>query len=511
VRRLRLPIDLMICAAILMGPSGCGAGGGSASGSGTAPGGAAITALPTAALTAGDVRNLIAGAVTQAVHDGQPEVIAVVDREGNVLGVFAMTNAPALSPDGDPINALINGGQSSTIQIAIEKARTAAFLSSDQNAFSTRTALEITQSHFPPGVVNAPPGPLFGLQYSSLPCGKAQPNGNGLTGALGGIPVYVGGALAGGIGADATGGEEDEVVALAGADGGYVAPASIVASNVLLDGIRLDWIGGRTPGALSPIPFGVLPGMMAPAYPLRAAPPVSFPQATLAGVPGELRFPIVDSPMAGGLTAGEVTTIVTQALAIEKTTRSALRLPIELPVRMQVGVTDLQGNILGVFRTNDATMFSLDIVVQKGLTVTAFSDPAQLLAQQLDQTVGAPAGLAITTRTTDFLAQPFYPPGIDGTAPGPLYQIQQQLYARNPTACLPSGDGLTVFPGSVPLFKNGALVGGLGVSGDGVDQDDYVTYFAAQGFLPPPGRWASTITYRGTPLPFLKFPRQPNL
>lgn len=511
MRRLRLPIDLMICAAILMGPSGCGAGGGSASGSGTAPGGAAITALPTAALTAGDVRNLIAGAVTQAVHDGQPEVIAVVDREGNVLGVFAMTNAPALSPDGDPINALINGGQSSTIQIAIEKARTAAFLSSDQNAFSTRTALEITQSHFPPGVVNAPPGPLFGLQYSSLPCGKAQPNGNGLTGALGGIPVYVGGALAGGIGADATGGEEDEVVALAGADGGYVAPASIVASNVLLDGIRLDWIGGRTPGALSPIPFGVLPGMMAPAYPLRAAPPVSFPQATLAGVPGELRFPIVDSPMAGGLTAGEVTTIVTQALAIEKTTRSALRLPIELPVRMQVGVTDLQGNILGVFRTNDATMFSLDIVVQKGLTVTAFSDPAQLLAQQLDQTVGAPAGLAITTRTTDFLAQPFYPPGIDGTAPGPLYQIQQQLYARNPTACLPSGDGLTVFPGSVPLFKNGALVGGLGVSGDGVDQDDYVTYFAAQGFLPPPGRWASTITYRGTPLPFLKFPRQPNL
>lgn len=511
MRKLRLPIDLMIYAALLLGPSGCGAGGGSAAGNGTPPGAAVITPLPTALLTAGDVRNLIAGAVTQAVGDGQPEVIAVVDREGSVLGVFAMTNAPAVSPDGDPINALINGGQSSTIQIAIEKARTAAFLSSDQNAFSTRTALEITQPHFPPGVVNSPPGPLFGLQYSSLPCSKAQPNGNGLTGALGGIPVYVSGALAGGIGADATGGEEDEVVALAGSDAGYAAPASIVASNVLLDGIRLDWIGGRTPGALSPLAFGALPGTIAPAYPVQAAPPVSFPQATLAGVPGELRFPIVSSPMTGGLTAGDVTTIVTQALEIEKTTRSALRLPIDLPVRMQVGVTDLQGNILGLFRTNDATMFSLDIVVQKDLTVTAFSDPAQLLAQQLEQTLGAPPGLAITTRTTGFLAQPFYPPGIDGTAPGPLYQIQQQLYAHNPTACLPSGDGLTMFPGSVPLFKNGALVGALGVSGDGVDQDDYVTYFAAQGFLPPPSRWASTITYRGTPLPFLKFPRQPNL
>jgi uncharacterized protein GlcG (DUF336 family) len=35
---------------------------------------------------------------------------------------------------------------------------------------------------------------------------------------------------------------------------------------------------------------------------------------------------------------------------------------------------------------------------------------------------------------------------------------------------------MQIFPGSVPLYKNGVLVGGIGVSGDGVDQDDLVSY-----------------------------------
>jgi len=37
---------------------------------------------------------------------------------------------------------------------------------------------------------------------SSLPCGDVQKNGSGLTGALGGIPLYMNGAIAGGIGVD---------------------------------------------------------------------------------------------------------------------------------------------------------------------------------------------------------------------------------------------------------------------------------------------------------------------
>ena len=99
--------------------------------------------------------------------------------------------------------------------------------------------------------------------------------------------------------------------------------------------------------------------------------------------------------------------------------------------------------------------------------------------------------IAFTTRTIGFLAQPFYPPGIDGTSPGPLLHLQGNLFKMKPTApCIPNGvtngDGITAFPGSTPLYKSGILVGGLGISGDGVDQDDYVTNAGAAGYLPGP-------------------------
>ena len=51
---------------------------------------------------------------------------------------------------------------------AFQKQGTAAFLSSDQNAFTSRTAGFIIQQHFPPGVFNTPTGPLVGVGLSSL-------------------------------------------------------------------------------------------------------------------------------------------------------------------------------------------------------------------------------------------------------------------------------------------------------------------------------------------------------
>jgi uncharacterized protein GlcG (DUF336 family) len=39
----------------------------------------------------------------------------------------------------------------------------------------------------------------------------------------------------------------------------------------------------------------------------------------------------------------------------------------------------------------------------------------------------------------------------------------------------------------VALYKNGQLVAGVGVSGDGVDQDEAVAFAGAAGFLPGPG------------------------
>jgi hypothetical protein len=72
-------------------------------------------------------------------------------------------------------------------------------------------------------------------------------------------------------------------------------------------------------------------------------------------------------------------------------------------------------------------------------------------------------------------------------------------------------NGLQIFAGSVPLFKNGLLVGAVGVSGDGIDQDDLVAAAGSTGFEAPPERRSDQVTVRGVPLPFVKFPRNPEL
>lgn len=45
-------------------------------------------------------------------------------------------------------------------------------------------------------------------------------------------------------------------------------------------------------------------------------------------------------------------------------------------------------------------------------------------------------------------------------------------------------NGIITFPGGVPLYSDGELVGGVGVSGDAVDQDEAVAFAAAKGFEP---------------------------
>src|SRR6266446_8322001 len=96
-----------------------------------------------AQLTAVDVQTIIDHAVTRAVEVSPNSVIAVTDREGYVLGIWNVA-----------------GGEPTPTQIAsaVSKAGTAAFLSSNQNAFSSRTAGFIIQQHFPPGVRNTATG-----------------------------------------------------------------------------------------------------------------------------------------------------------------------------------------------------------------------------------------------------------------------------------------------------------------------------------------------------------------
>ena len=68
---------------------------------------------------------------------------------------------------------------------AIAKAITGAYLSSGGNAFSTRTASMIVQEHFPPSAAarGLESGPLFGVQFSQLPCSDLAARFNGNVGA----------------------------------------------------------------------------------------------------------------------------------------------------------------------------------------------------------------------------------------------------------------------------------------------------------------------------------------
>jgi hypothetical protein len=55
------------------------------------------------------------------------------------------------------------------------------------------------------------------------------------------------------------------------------------------------------------------------------------------------------------------------------------------------------------------------------------------------------------------------------------------------------------------------LVGAIGVSGDGIDQDDIVAASGCRDFPAPQAIRADRFTYRGARLPYAKFPRNPAL
>jgi hypothetical protein len=134
---------------------------------------------------------------------------------------------------------------------------------------------------------------------------------------------------------------------------------------------------------------------------------------------------------------------------------------------------------------------------------------------------------AYSCRTVGFLAQSLYPPGISGTQPGIFFGLQERFSIITPTAFVATNpvsgavfttstsvnpnlpNGITIFPGGFPLYRNGILVGAIGASGDGIDQDDLVAASGASVFLPPVPIRADQTQYRGARLPFAKFPRNP--
>jgi hypothetical protein len=129
----------------------------------------------------------------------------------------------------------------------------------------------------------------------------------------------------------------------------------------------------------------------------------------------------------------------------------------------------------------------------------------------------------MSVRCVGFLAQCNYPPGMDGNLQGPFNGQQEMFSGLLGNHCHPAGitrnasfqpnhalpNGITIFPGAFGLYRNGVLVGAIGVSGDGVDQDDLVAAAGCHDFLAPSAIRSDHFLYRGTRLPYAKFPRDP--
>lgn len=513
----------------------------------------AITPAQPPMLTVQDVQALMTQAVDVAEQMNEKINVAVMDREGNVLGVFRMNGTRSAGPASE---ALLG---------EIAKARTAAYLSSNQHGFTTLTACYITRAHFPPRANNTVAGPLFGVPFSQIATSDIQPNGGplpplgppqpnprnipGLTSISGGVPIFKNGALAGGLGISGgsdtfvanppnppvasnllnnmfiycEGVSRDEVIAL-GAVRGYEVPNDKRGDTIFLDGIQLLYANTSAPNFNFRLTWDSLAtrGTVDPNFPIQATLPAKMPMEGEVIMDASHDFRMKDGAL---LTAAEVRQIITQAVTRAGRTRAAIRRPIGSPARVFVAVSDLDGTILGIWRMADATMFSMDVAAQKARSAVAFSNPNDAMGMQMRTLLGVPAGapLAVSTRAVGFLSQRYYPPGIDQGAPpqtlpyesGPFYQnvdgvfdftMQQTMQNRAPFQ-----NGLQVFPGGIPLYKNGQLAGGIGVSGDGVDQDDYIAAGGTIGFEAPASIRTDQYSYKNVKLPYIKFPRQPEL
>ena len=177
------------------------------------------------------------------------------------------------------------------------------------------------------------------------------------------------------------------------------------------------------------------------------------------------------------------------------------------------------------------------MAVAKARNLAYYNNPAEL--QPIDQAPGVPAGVAFTSRTFRYLSLPRFPEGIDGAPAGPFSILNdggtsaitggqvgprlantdfvsvQGYSAFHPAANFrdPSNianqNGVVFFPGASAVYAGQTLLGGLGVSGDGVDQDDVTTSQAILGYDPLESIRADNFRVFGIRIPYRKFNRNP--
>ncbi|MEO5926755.1 MAG: heme-binding protein [Bryobacteraceae bacterium] len=460
-----------------------------------------LAASAFAQLTNEDVRRVVEA--TAKAIDSNSMVIAVTDRQGDILAVFRKPDAPATATGNF-------GKQVDANELAVGLARTAGFFSNAQAPLSSRTVRYISGVHFPPGILYTGNAALYGIENTNRGCiigadyaeGRTVPPARSIDGLStglgiitgkadlfdsdpsavnpGGVPLYKNGQVVGGVGVVGVAPDLAEYAAFMGAAGAGLLPTDIPAPGVVfIDGIALPFVDNTT------APGGIGLGALTGSYVVE---PLDSPGPAPEG---DLVIPRAGS----ALTSQEVRRIIDRAIDSANQTRAVIRLPLGSRARMVIAVADLDGTILALHRMEDATFFSIDVALAKSRNVITFSRNLP----------GVPPGTAVTNRTIGFGAQPFFPPGLDFTEPGPFFDIYKHD-VENPCE---GGNGVVFFPGALPLYRNGVLVGGLGVSGDGVEQDDFVSAAGALGFEPPKNIRADRVQIDGVRLPYLKFPRNP--
>jgi uncharacterized protein GlcG (DUF336 family) len=556
---------------------------------------------PAQLLTADDVRAVLTVAASALAND--TFAAAVVDRTGNILGVYSRPAADERSPD-----------------IAVTLARTGAMFANDQAPLSSRTVRFISGTHYPPGVKNTPNAALYGVENinrgckvdvqddavfnqpfprpksiagvfgegaggSPLPCEPADTRGCARGGPMldehgdplgsvgittgkadvfdtgqdrlgavpvnpGGMPIYRGGKVVGGVGVAGVAPDFAEyaaTLAAAGAGRGLDFSEPLGAPGaVFVDGLRLPFFGTCTSipcvrQRLKTRPAGSAPGSISQGtFVVQPRDGLQAPENYVLGPRG--------STVPGGLTIDEVRAIVDHSVAVSLRTRAMIRLPINQPARMTISIADETGTILALYRIPDGTVFSADVAMTKARNAYYFStrdgyEVLRAIAQnnpydRYTWTPEPPAGKgwAITARTISYAGQPLFPPGVDldeqlesqggAVQRGPWFDLY--VYdSKHPCTEGPgqtrggnrgylNQSGIVWFPGSVPLYRGDRVIGGLGVSGDGVEQDDYVSLVGSEGFHPPDALRVDNSVMadskgREVRLPYLKLPRNPEI
>lgn len=112
----------------------------------------------------------------------------------------------------------------------------------------------------------------------------------------------------------------------------------------------------------------------------------------------------------------------------------------EMGLPMCIAIMDSHAYLVAFVRTGDTTLDSIQIAIDKAYTS---------------------ALIRIETRTLGKQCQP----------EKPLYGFQNNLGGR-----------LVIFPGGLPIFKDGNLFGSIGVSGGEVDEDEIVAKAGVEAY-----------------------------